>query len=351
MVKSAYIHIPFCRSKCPYCDFNSYDNIGELKDEYVRALGAEINAVPKEPLETVYFGGGTPTFLDASDLAYLLDLLPRKEDSEVTIEANPGTVDFGKLLSLRRAGFNRLSLGVQSVDDRVLKRIGRIHTAAEAERAYGDARRAGFENIGMDLMFALPNETFSEPEYSLGRIIDLRPEHVSVYELSIEDGTPFALSGVETPDDEYKTEAYLYIIDTLSAAGYDHYEVSNFARPGFESRHNFTYWRNEPYYGFGAGAAEYLNGTRSRKTGDVAKYIAGGDIIEFSERITGKEKDFETVSLALRTKYGLNPDDFPDFKPSFRRLIEKGMLVREGGRVRASRKGLLLLNDLLCEIE
>ncbi|MBQ7525013.1 MAG: radical SAM family heme chaperone HemW, partial [Abditibacteriota bacterium] len=229
MVKSAYIHIPFCRSKCPYCDFNSYDNIGELKDEYVRALGAEINAVPKEPLETVYFGGGTPTFLDASDLAYLLDLLPRKEDSEVTIEANPGTVDFGKLLSLRRAGFNRLSLGVQSVDDRVLKRIGRIHTAAEAERAYGDARRAGFENIGMDLMFALPNETFSEPEYSLGRIIDLRPEHVSVYELSIEDGTPFALSGVETPDDEYKTEAYLYIIDTLSAAGYDHYEVSNFA--------------------------------------------------------------------------------------------------------------------------
>ncbi|MBO7393465.1 MAG: radical SAM family heme chaperone HemW [Abditibacteriota bacterium] len=352
--RAAYVHIPFCVSKCPYCDFNSYDNIPELKDDYVKALIREIRSADVSVLDTVYFGGGTPTSLPVRDLAAVLTRLPHTEVAEITLEANPGTVDFRGLSLLRRMGFNRLSLGVQSFDDATLARIGRIHTAAEARTAYITARRAGFDNIGLDLMFALPGEKFDTLKFSLGEIIRLGTEHVSVYELSVEEGTPFARSRVETPSDDYKADAYLYIADTLSAAGYVHYEVSNFARPGYESRHNSTYWRNEPYFGFGAGATEYLGGIRRRKISSVPEYIdavnSGKDLGEFEERVTGREKDFETVSLMLRTRRGLRADDFPAFADSFRRLTEKGMLTRDKGRLRATRQGLLLLNDLLCEV-
>lgn len=375
--EAAYIHIPFCISKCYYCDFNSYPGMELVFQPYVDALISEIsraseglNGTDRQPLTSVYFGGGTPTILSAEQLASILsaiiDSLHVASDCEITVEANPGTIDEYKIAKLKAAMFNRLSMGVQSLDDEYLARIGRVHTAQQALEAYENARRAGFTNISIDLIFALPGQNLRHWQNTLKTAIDLNPEHISLYELSIEEGTRFAEMCVQgkldLPDEDTQVDMYEMTISELASAGYEHYEVSNFARPGYRSRHNQVYWRNEPYYGFGAGATSYICGDRSRRIADPRKYIqeinSGSDAVEFSEHLTGHASLTETIIQGLRMLDGISmskikaktgADIGVEFRKEIENLTRRGLLEIVGDQMRVTHQGLLLLNDVAEE--
>jgi len=372
--EAAYIHIPFCVSKCHYCEFNSYPGMDSIFGQYTQALITEIENAPRpdpaRPLETVYFGGGTPTLLPAH---YLLDILSAvretfglADDAEVTIEANPGTADKAKLAELRNGGFNRISIGVQSLDDEFLEKIGRAHSRRQAIDAYESARLAGFANIGIDLIFALPGQTLDGWRATLDAAVGLGSEHVSLYELTIEEGTRFAemraRGELDLPDEDTRLNMYETAISKLTGAGFEHYEVSNFARPGYRSRHNQVYWRNEPYYGFGAGATSYVEGERARRVADPRAYIAavcsGSDAIEFSERLTGRAALAETIIQGLRMIEGIDlsainaaycTDLAQEFENEIARLRERGLVEEADGHLRVTHCGLLLLNDVAGE--
>lgn len=353
--KAAYIHIPFCKSKCLYCDFNSYAGMDSFFDIYTDAIIDEINSHIPHGLFTIYFGGGTPTVLDVSALSKILSHLPYTDNCEITIETNPKTADLKKLVALRNCGFNRLSIGVQSFDDNLLKSIGRIHTANDAKKTCFDARRAGFDNVSIDLIFALPNQTMTCWKDTLEQAVSLGCEHVSLYELSIEADTPFYNMNVQAADEDLRIDMYLYAINTLKKAGYEHYEVSNFAKPSFYSQHNLTYWHNKPYYGFGCGATEYINGVRSKKTSDLQKYISSNNSpIEESEHITGKAHIAESISLGLRLISGINLNTFEAdilklYPKEIEKLVEADLVKIDNNRLAATQKGLLLLNDVIEE--
>ncbi len=374
-VRSAYLHIPFCASKCWYCDFNSYCGLESLYEDYVKALISEINRTARgseEDLQTVYFGGGTPTVLPDDDLIRLLNTLRERfgvaKSAEVTIEANPGTVSLRGLKMLRNAGFNRISLGIQSFDDDFLRRIGRTHSRQQAIAAYNYAREAGFDNTGVDLIFALPGQTVSHWASTLDGVMEqgLRPEHVSLYELSIEEGTRFAelcaTGKLPEVDEELRLEMYECAIERLTRAGYEHYEVSNFALPGFRSRHNMTYWRNEPYYGFGAGATSYMDGTRSRRVSEPREYIeavgSGVDLMEFSETLSPIARLGETIIQGLRMLQGVDLDYVKTqtgldprlvYQTEIESLLSRGLIEVTNDRLRVTHAGLLLLNDVSQE--
>ena len=370
--RAAYVHIPFCLSKCHYCDFDSFPGMGSIFDEYVRALICDIERTPAhaDPLATVYLGGGTPTVLPASGLARALGAVEKRfglePDAEVTVEANPGTVNEAKFAELRSAGFNRLSLGVQSFDDDFLGRIGRAHSSRDAVEAYHAARRAGFANVGIDLIFALPGQTLSHWETTLDMAIELNPEHVSLYELSVEQGTRFAELCAEglldLPDEDIQLAMYELAIAKLAPGGYERYEVSNFARHGFRSRHNQVYWRNEPFHGFGAGATSYVDGIRAHSFSDPQLYIeavlSGSDAIDFSEELTGPPALAESLMLGLRMLEGVDlqklseqtgTDALAEFGPRIEVLEARGLLELTGARLKVTHQGLLLLNDVLQE--
>jgi oxygen-independent coproporphyrinogen III oxidase len=391
--RAAYVHVPFCVSKCHYCDFNSYPGLHDIFEPYVHALIAEIaRSQPGPTLETIFLGGGTPTVLPASSLISILSALRGAfgldPDAEVTIEANPGTARAPDLANLRAAGFNRISLGIQSFDDSFLRRIGRAHTAAQAREAYESARLAGFDNVSLDLIFALPGQTISHWAATLDAAVALRPEHISTYELTIEEGTRFAQLRVggsgassvpsqehrrkhaersrstrlDLPPEDDQIAMYELAIDRLTCAGYEHYEVSNFAVPGFRCRHNLTYWRNDPYLGFGAGATSYLNGVRAKRIADPRGYVdaiqTGGDAIESSENLTGRALLAETIIQGIRLLDGIDLADFTartaadllaEFGDEVTRLRDRGLIEVDGAVLRATRQGLLLLNDVASE--
>lgn len=369
--QAIYIHIPFCIAKCAYCDFTSYPGQGARHEEYVAALCQEIErAVPQAPISTIYIGGGTPTVLSAEQLSGVLGaLFSRFEveaDAEITLEANPGTVDLAKLRALRGAGFNRLSLGVQALDDAVLRKLGRIHTVEQARQAYQNARAAGFDNLSLDLIFALPEQTLDKWGRTLAQAVELAPEHASLYELSIEEGTKFAelyaAGRLEIPDEDVRLDMYEAAIKTLTAAGYEHYEVSNFARPGRRSRHNQVYWRNESYFGFGAGAVRYLDGVRCNMTISVARYIAdiraGLDPTESCEQLTERALMGETVMLALRTTDGLDLRAFEArfgttlaeaYGPIITSLQRDELVELTPTHLRPTHQGLLLANQIALQ--
>ncbi len=370
---AAYVHIPFCLSKCHYCEFNSYPGLEPMFGEYVQALIAEIQDTPGgkfEALETIYFGGGTPTILPSE---YILDILAAlrrtfgiAENAEITIEANPGAIDEPKLSQLRINGFNRLSIGVQSFDDELLKSIGRAHTSQQAVDAYHAARQAGFANIGIDLIFALPGQTLGHWQNTLSKAIELRPEHISLYELSIEEGTHFGelcqQGKLDLPSEDLQLEMYELVISTLTKAGFEHYEVSNFAQPGFRSRHNQVYWRNDPYYGFGAGATSYVNGIRARRLADPKHYITNicseSDPCDFSEQLSGRAKLAETIIQGLRMLDGIDlaiidadycTDVTLEFEQEIEKLTRRGLLEEIDGKFKVTHQGLLLMNDVAAE--
>jgi oxygen-independent coproporphyrinogen-3 oxidase len=306
-----YIHIPFCQRKCNYCDFVSYAGKEGLIDGYVDALIRELESLRStvhDPLSTIFFGGGTPTLLEPRHFGQIINTIICHLSldighSELSVEANPGTADIKKLRALRQLGLNRLSIGVQSFNDQHLKTLGRIHDSATAKRFYQDARDAGFDNINLDLIFALPGQNLNEWKADLEQAIELKPEHLSTYNLQIEEGTPFysafRIPNSALPSEDEELSMYEHTIETLTANGYRHYEISNFAKPGFECQHNFVYWRNGNYLGVGAGAHSHINGQRWSNPNCVEEYIRDARRITLDETRLATDQR-ETLFLGLR---------------------------------------------------
>lgn len=367
-----YVHIPFCRSKCPYCDFNSVAGAEAAIPAYLQALGREMALRTAEtgPVDTVYVGGGTPTLLGerlAALLREIMQTFPVTPDAEVTVEANPGTVDAGLLRVLRAAGCNRLSLGAQSFDDGVLRFLGRIHTAADDAAAMAQARQAGFDNISTDLIYAVPGQTLKLWNDTLERVCDLGVEHVSCYALTIEPGTPLAeraAAGEVAPvDDESCLEMMRAAHEMLAQRGLRRYEISNWALPGRECRHNLRYWRSQDYLGLGAGAHSSVGGIRWANLASPGAYgasLAAGHLpVAWAERLSSERRAQEALMLALRTAEGaplsgLKPLGERDLGPGQRNaiaeLVAAGLLEIGGGRLALSEAGIAVSNDVFLRL-
>jgi oxygen-independent coproporphyrinogen-3 oxidase len=314
-----YVHIPFCIRKCAYCDFVSGPGTKAMQKEYEEALLAEIDAAEETAESEVisaFFGGGTPSAVDAGMLARVMEKLRSKyvfsEDAEITLEVNPGTLDAEKLKCYRKSGFNRISIGCQSVHDEELKRLGRIHTFAEFQESFVLARDAGFANINVDLMSGLPEQSEEKWEESLRTIAELSPEHISAYSLIVEEGTPFSRHVEQLPDED--TERYMYHLGTeyLKGRGYEQYEISNYARKGFESRHNCKYWKRENYLGLGLGASSMIENVRFKNTPVFRDYLAGDFKRKKEQVLSLPEQMEEFMFLGLRMRDGVDERRFEE---------------------------------------
>lgn len=367
-----YIHIPFCRSKCQYCDFYSLGGSRDrrLVDNYLQSLAnhmKETGAIAPEYLvDTVYFGGGTPSFFGADNLRRIFAELQHRfkldKQAEITFEANPDSVNDQLLKKLRAEGFNRISLGVQNDDDEMLKKLGRPHTYEQARQAVQKARRAGFENISVDLMFGLPNQTLSQWEDTLEHVLLMHPEHVSCYALKVEENTPLweYKDCANLPDDDTQADMYLRAVEILKDAGYRQYEISNFAKPGFECRHNLKYWLGGEYLGFGPAAASDFAGKRFTNKSDIHNYIQGileqnVTILSECETLPLRDRAGEYLMLRLRTAYGINAEEYEKnflmpFQP-LARIIDKfepeGLFTKEEDRWHLTPKGYLVSNQII----
>ena len=369
-----YIHVPFCRSKCQYCDFYSLSSKDDkLMDGYLNAICAHIKEAgalaPAYKVDTVYFGGGTPSFFGAEGMATILTYIRRSFDvdnnAEITFEANPDSVTDKLLKRLRAEGFNRVSLGIQTDDDEVLRKLGRPHTFANAVTAYHRIRKAGFRNVSVDLMYGLPGQTLRAWRETLEHVLTLNPEHISCYGLKVEEGTPLYeyRDYAKLPDDDAQADMYLAAIEMLKAYGYRQYEISNFARKGLYSKHNMKYWSGGEYLGFGPSASSDFAGKRFTLCRSVQEYISGiknkGKIIDEVQEIPLRERAGEYLMLRLRTFNGINAEDYErnfllPFAP-LEDILEKnrdfGYAVRtEDGRWHLTPKGFLLSNTIISDL-
>ena len=369
-----YIHIPFCKAKCIYCDFYSLPRSEGRMDAYTDALCAHLTeAAPlasSHTVDTVYFGGGTPSYLGEKRLSKILKVIEKRyhvaKDAEITFEANPDSAgDWKALRTLRRAGFNRISLGMQSACDAELKAIGRVHTAEQVGQAVEAARKAKIKNLTLDLIYGLPGQTQERWMENLAAAVALNPEHLSCYGLKVEEGTPlFAVKDTaDLPGDEEQADMYLQTVEFLKQYGYAQYEISNFAKPGYASRHNLKYWRLQEYAGFGPGAHSDFGGVRYAYEKDLEAYIAAahGGQFQFSENaaIPARERDAEWIMLGSRTVYGLDPKEYENrfrrrFDPIFLPFLQKceaaGYAVEEDGRWHLTPKGFLVSNQIIGEL-
>ena len=369
-----YIHIPFCKQKCFYCDFVSYANQDKYFQKYVQALNKEINNFIDNnefEVQTIYIGGGTPSLIDAKYIEEILHIFEKrnllKEVKEVTIEVNPGTVTEEKLRNYKNSGVNRLSIGLQSTEDKILKQIGRIHCYDDFLNTYKMAREVGFKNINVDLMIGLPNQKILDVKNSLEKIIKLEPEppnHISVYSLIVEENTPIEKmleSGeLELPDEELERNMYWYVKNFLELNGYKHYEISNFAKLGNESKHNLDCWNQKEYVGFGVAAHSYIDDVRYENIGNVEEYIKNCENGEFGKNkvidevendIFSKEKEFMLIGLRkiegvliqdFKNKFGENPIFV--FKDELKKLVDENLLIVDFDRIKLTNKGLDLAN-------
>ena len=369
-----YIHIPFCRSKCDYCDFYSLAGREDRMDAYQKALLAHIaETAPLAqgiPVDTIYFGGGTPSFYGDKRLRELLAAIRKQfqvaENAEITLEANPDSVDLKSLRRLRKAGFNRISIGMQSACPEELAAIHRPHTAKQVDEAVAAAKKARFKNLSLDLIYGLPGQTMDSWKATVEHALSLIPQHLSCYGLKVEEGTPLAArvaEGEQLPDDDTQADLYLWTVGRLQRAGLPQYEISNFAKPGFESRHNLRYWLTKPYIGFGPGAHSDFGGRRYSFVRDLDGYIdgvlRGGAIIDSEELIPQRERGGEYLMLRLRTARGIEEWEyrgnyFMDFAPLERRLEEfqtQGWAKKtEEGRWRLTPRGFLVSNQLIGDL-
>ena len=368
-----YIHIPFCRSKCDYCDFYSLAGRDDRMDQYQKALLSHIKETAPLaqdfPVDTIYIGGGTPSYYGAKRLKELLGVIRKlykvEKDAEVTVECNPDSVDVKSLKILRKAGVNRLSMGMQSANACELERIHRIHTPQQVNEAATAARKAGFTNLSLDLIYGLPGQTMDSWKATVEHALSLIPQHLSCYGLKVEEGTPLAArvaQGEILPDDDQQADLYLWTVGRLERAGYPQYEISNFAKPGFASRHNLRYWLTQPYIGFGPGAHSDFGGRRYSFVRDLDAYIQGvlqgGDIIDESEIIPKRERCGEYLMLRLRTVQGISEQEyrstyFMDFAPLQARLEQfraQGWAEQTDGRWHFTPKGFLLSNQLIGDL-
>lgn len=359
---AVYVHTPFCPTKCGYCDFNSYAMDGPIIERTVAAIEREIRASPwaGRPAKTVFFGGGTPTFLEATQVVRLLRAVvethPPAADAELTSEANPGTVDTPKFAAMRAAGFNRISLGAQSFLEDDLVRLGRVHRSGEIERAVRAARDAGFENVNLDLMFALPGQTLRGWRANLDRAIALQPEHLSLYCLTLEPNTAFYKEHLRgtlvQPGEESQVAMYEEAVDRAAAAGYDCYEISNFARPGRECAHNLCYWRGEEYAAYGPGAVGRLDSVRYTNIKHPERYCAAVEVGRspaFEEEALDEAMlRTERLMLGLRLREGVAGEGVSP--EAVRRLVERGWLETPEGRLRLSRQGRHFCTEATVEL-
>ncbi len=359
-VSSVYIHVPFCRSKCNYCAFYSTINLSPENFEKLIIVEFSLykNNYDFSRIKTIYFGGGTPSLLACKQIAYIIDNLKRESVKEMTLEVNPGTADFEKLKCFREIGINRLSIGFQSMNNDVLKLLGRIHNADDNVNIFNRARNAGFDNISIDLIVGIPGFSRTTEE-TLGTIVKLNPEHISAYILSIENGTRFyrwTKEGKMKPSEEETIrDEYLTVCDTLDKAGYNHYEISNFAKKGKESVHNLIYWKGGNYIGLGPSASGF-NG-KMRYTNFANLKLYGREVlnqklpVEYSEKLSERNKLNEFVFLNLRLRDGLNTeklkemfnvDIFSEKGEKIGDFIEKGLVLREGNVLRLTDEGFIL---------
>ena len=347
-----YYHIPFCLSKCAYCAFFSKPCIDEdTKEAYKCALIKQTKSFNDEgyTVTSVYFGGGTPTVMGCKALCEVLSAVKSSftlaDDAEITVEANPKTVDLNGLTALRKAGFNRLSLGAQSFNDKTLTLLGRAHNSADFVACFNDARHAGFDNISADLIFALPNETKAEFLNSLNTLISLSPEHISVYGLSLETGTRLynERANYIFPDENAEEAQYTALCELLAKAGYEHYEISNFAKEGYESRHNSGYWQRVPYVGFGASAHSFFEDKRFSLPSDIEGFISSPEERIDVEEIDPDSAEEERIMLGLRLAEGIEYD--AESVPQY--LFDKGLIKKNGQRIALTEKGFRVSNRII----
>ena len=373
-----YIHIPFCKQKCYYCDFVSFSNKEEYIEKYVETLKREIDSydLSNYNITTIYIGGGTPSRIPSEKIQEILEKIRQKisgnqikwEDIEITIELNPGTVDEEKIKKYKEIGINRLSIGLQSTNNKLLKEIGRIHTFEDFKDTYNTVKKVGFENINVDLMIGLPNQTISDVKESLNEIIKLNPTHVSVYSLIVEENTKMEKlinnKELQLPDEELERQMYWYVKNTLELNGYNHYEISNFAKKGKESKHNLNCWEQKEYIGLGLAAYSYLNGIRYGNTSDIEKYINVRDFLNSSEleesgiRIVDEvqsleDKRKEYMLLGLRKIDGVSIQNFKEkfvenpiflFRKELEKLVNEKLITIDGDSIKLTNKGLDLAN-------
>ena len=395
-----YIHIPFCQHKCDYCDFISFSNKQDFIENYVKAVKKEINNYFKDKtlletytITTIYIGGGTPSYIDSKYICEIMEVLENNlkqnkvklEDMEITIEVNPGTVNKEKLEQYRKAKINRLSIGLQSTNNEMLKQIGRIHTYEQFLETYQMAKEVGFENINVDLMIGLPNQTIEDIKRSLKEIVQLNPTHISVYSLIVEEGTVIAQKienhQLQEMDEELERNMYWYVKNTLELNGYTHYEISNFAKEGKESKHNMNCWRQKEYVGIGLGAHSYLNDIRYTNVAEIEQYSIRMDklnekiinhilelpnkngktnlkeeietIYEIEEVQDVEDRKKEYMLLGLRTIEGVSISKFKEkyidnpiflFRKELEKLVEEKLIMIDGNYIRLTNKGLDLAN-------
>lgn len=365
-----YVHIPFCIKKCDYCDFLSGPADEETQNKYVEALLTEINkseSFSEREISTVFIGGGTPSAVRSESIIRIMDALRRRfvfsENTEITMEANPGTLTPEKLKAYRNGGINRLSIGLQSADDRELLSLGRIHTYQEFLKSYFLAREAGFDNINIDLMLAIPGQTRKSWNRNLKTVADLRPEHISAYSLIVEEGTPFATRKLELPDEDEEYRMYEDTAGILGEYGYHQYEISNYAVKGYECRHNKGYWRRTDYLGLGLGAASLTGGnTRWNNTRNMQEYLKNSGnpqkIRKDVSVLTGKEQQEEFMFLGLRMTEGISETEFQScfgipLSDIYGEILNKyknmELLEKENGFWRFTRRGIHVSNWILAD--
>ena len=370
-----YLHFPFCISKCPYCDFNSYPIKEDSQiSSYISALYQEImtysQKFTKSNIKTIYLGGGTPTILSGIQIYNILEFCKDKftidKNSEITIEANPGTLDGEKIKLLMRSGINRLSLGAQSFDNLFLKKLGRIHNAQDIIDSYLLARATGFDNINLDIMFALPGQTTENFQATLKKAVSLKPDHLSLYNLTINPGTEYyenhKKNNLKLPSEDEEFDMYDWAIKFLKKNNFEHYEIANFAQPHKRSLHNLIYWKNQPYLGIGAGAYSFIRGYRYMNYKDPEKYIKEVNNnklpIDHGEKLSLRKRMIETTILGLRTKdgvsfkeynkrFGVALDDI--FSKQMDKLVNLGLLKKDDSKIKLTDKGIFLANTVFRE--
>ena len=361
-----YIHIPFCKRKCAYCDFISFSDKTKLIEKYVLALEKEIDKcnINKDnyKIKTIYFGGGTPSFIESKYIVEISENAKRKfnisKTAEITIEINPGTITEEKLKDYYEAGINRISFGLQSTNSELLELVGRIHNYSSFIEGYKLARKVGFKNINVDLMIGLPVQTLEDVQTDLKRIIELNPEHISVYSLIVEEGTrieeKIKNKELYLPPEELERKMYWEVKKQLEKAGYVHYEISNFAKPGYESKHNLSCWKQEEYLGFGIAAHSYFNGERYSNTEDFDKYFEHPEDSKIiHEKQTQEDKQREFMLLGLRKIEGVKISDFKNkfienpiylYRESLSKLVTQGLIEIDIDSIRLTNRGIDLAN-------
>lgn len=365
---SLYIHIPFCVRKCLYCDFLSAAYPTELRAAYAEALNAEIKREAgfyrNRRVNTIFFGGGTPTLLTEEQLEELMETVwgnfDVAEDAEISMEMNPGTADWKKLVRMRQLGINRLSIGLQAAEDELLQKLGRIHTWKQFEEAYGMARAVGFRNINVDIMSALPGQKLADYEHTLQAVLSFEPEHISAYSLILEEGTPFyeQRESLALPEEEEERQMYDLTEKLLRAEGYHRYEISNYAKDGYECRHNLAYWRRTDYAGFGLGASSFISGVRFQNTRSMEQYLMGKRKKEQVEPLSREDAMEEFMFLGMRCMAGVSAEDFRQqfgtemesvYGKVLTELEKQGLTAREGDRFFLTKRGIDVSNYVFAQ--